>query len=200
MKAYKILNKEENHHSLQYKTGLNIDPMPFNPSGDCKPGGIYYAREDILAFLNYGPWIREVTLPDGDEEYKNPGKPVKYKAHQVILGERKTITAEVIKQLLDEGANIHAWNDLALKWAAKYGHTETVRLLLDRGADIHAYHDEALKWAATHGYTKTVKLLLDRGANIHAWDDEALRWATLCGHTETVKLLLKRGADPNVLK
>ena len=35
MNYYKILNESENHQGLQYKTGLNIDPKPFNPSGDC---------------------------------------------------------------------------------------------------------------------------------------------------------------------
>jgi len=63
MNYYKILSKDEYHYDLQYKTGLNVDPKPFNPSGNCEPGGIYFSREDILAFLDYGPWIRKVTLP-----------------------------------------------------------------------------------------------------------------------------------------
>jgi len=65
MNYYKILSKDECHHDLQYKTGLNVDPKPFNPCGNCEPGGIYFSREDILAFLGYGPWIRKVTLPKG---------------------------------------------------------------------------------------------------------------------------------------
>ena len=61
--------------------------------------------------------------------------------------------------------------------AAKNGHTETVKLLLDRGADIHAWNDYALRLAAENGHTETVKLLLDRGADIHAGNDYALRYA-----------------------
>jgi len=57
---YKILNKEEVYFGVKYHDGLNEDPRPFNPSGDCEPGGIYFAREDILAFLSYGPWIRQL--------------------------------------------------------------------------------------------------------------------------------------------
>ena len=36
---------------------------------------------------------------------------------------------------LDAGANVHAKNDEALKWASENGHTETVKILLEAGAD-----------------------------------------------------------------
>ena len=229
MKYWKITNQSEKHYDMQYRTGLNVDVLPFYPYGDCEPGGIYYSdTTHILAFLDTpsgpGKWIREVTLPEGDLAYENPGYPKKWKAHRVILGERKEITAEVIEELLDHGAKIHpvgdlalchmaeagrtdivellldrgadvhAWHDRALRWAAKYGHTDTVKLLLDRGADIHTANDWALFAAADNGHTDTVKLLLDRGADIHANNDRALRWAAGSGHTDTVELLLNRGA------
>ena len=96
--------------------------------------------------------------------------------------------------MLDRGADIHASNDGALRFAAMNGHTETVKLLLDRGADIHAVNDLALRLAAENGHTETVKLLLDRGARIHACNDNALYLAVYNGHTETVKVLLAHGA------
>jgi ankyrin repeat protein len=96
---------------------------------------------------------------------------------------------------LDRGVDIHAHNDIALRYAAYNGHTETVKLLLDRKADIHAVDDWALGAAAEHGHTDTVILLLDRKADIHADHDHALKWAARNGHTETVKLLLDRNAD-----
>jgi len=69
---YKITNKEEIHNGLQYKTRLNIDPKPFNPSDNCSGGGIYFSREHILAFTSYGPWLRKVTIPKNEEIYENP--------------------------------------------------------------------------------------------------------------------------------
>jgi len=96
---------------------------------------------------------------------------------------------EEVKKYLDKGANIHAGNDLALRWASSNGHTETVKLLLDRGANIRACNDYALRYASRNGHTETVKLLLDRGADIHADDDLAFHWASSNGHTETVKVL-----------
>lgn len=76
MKFYKITNKEEKHYDMQYKDGLNEDVLPFYPEGNCVAGGIYFSREDILAFLEYGCWLREVSLPEGEEVYENPGLPV----------------------------------------------------------------------------------------------------------------------------
>jgi hypothetical protein len=198
MKYYKILNKEECHNGLQYKDGLNEDLLPFAEKGSCIAGGIYFASKDIFAFLNYGPWLREVTIPDDAKMIKDPGgSPEKFRANKVILGPRRRVDIDAIIELIDEGADIHVNNDLAFCLAVKNnGHrTEALKLLLDRGANIHADDDCALRWAAKDGHTETVKLFLDHGASIHARKGYALRWAAENGHTETVKLLLDRGAN-----
>ena len=130
MKYYKILNEEECHRGLQLKTGLNVDPEPFNPSGDCEPGGIYFAREDIFAFLNYGPWIREVVIPEDAQVYENPGKPKKWKADKVILRERERININVIKRLIKEGANPRVCDSEPLRWAAHNKYTDIIKLLV----------------------------------------------------------------------
>ena len=159
MKNYKILNKKENHHGLQYKTGLNIDPIRFNPTGDCLKGGIYFAREYILCFLSYGCWIREVTIPEGIPVYENPGLPKKFKAPQVILGRRRKITAKVVKQLIDEGADPKGYQSLALRDAVDNDNLEMVKLLLP-GSDPKAHDSEALRNAANQNNLKMVKLLI----------------------------------------
>ena len=133
---YKILNEEETHYGLKYHDGLNEDPLPFNPSGNCEPGGIYFSREDILAFLDYGPWIRKVTIPEGEPIYENPGSPKKWKAKRVILGPRRRINFQVIKELVEEGANIHVYNDYALRWAVEKDHLDVVKFLVKEGAPV----------------------------------------------------------------
>ena len=191
MKFYKIVNPE-GHYGLIYKEGLNIDPNPFNPSGDCVPGGIYFSREDILAFLDYGTELYEVE-PVG-EIYENLGSPKKWKAHAIKLyGVGKVI--DNIEFLIKEGANVHAINDYALRWAVRNGHYEVVKLLLEYGADVHANNDYALRWAAEHGHYEVVKLLLEYKADVHASNDYALRWVVRNGHYEVVKLLLEYGAN-----
>jgi len=70
-----------------------------------------------------------------------------------------------IKDLVERGADLHAENDCALRWAADCGHLEVVKYLLERGADLHAENDWALRWAARNGYLEVVKYLLEYGAD-----------------------------------
>lgn len=70
------------------------------------------------------------------------------------------------------------------------GHTEVVRLLLNAGADVHAGDDFALREASENGHTEVVQLLLNAWADVHAKDDFALRYASALGHAEVVQLLL----------
>jgi hypothetical protein len=107
MRFYKITNEKETYFDTVYQTGLNIDLK-----------GIYFANKDILAFFYFGPWIREVTLPEGEEIHKNPGKPVEYKACRVILGERRRITIEIIEELIKQGANICVKNNYPIRLAS----------------------------------------------------------------------------------
>ena len=201
MNFYKILNSNERHHGLQFKTGLNVDPIPFKKEGSCCPGGIYFAREDILAFLYHGPWLRKVTIPTDAEMVLDPEKePEKWRASRVILGKKEKITAKVVERLIQEGADVHTQKDKALRWASNNGHLEVVKLLLEHGADIHACEEETLRWASRNGLLEVVKLLLENGADVHAQEDYALRLASYGGHLEIVKLLLEHGADVHALK
>ena len=195
MNFYKITNEEENHNGLQYKTGLNVDPLPWNPSGSCESGGIYFSREDILAFMHCGPWIRKINIPRETEVYEDPDKPKKWKAHKVILGKRRKINASVIRELLEEGSNVHASNNCAFKWASRHGHLEIVKLLVEHGADVHVGDDWPLRWASKNGHLEIVKLLVEHGADIHVVDEWPLRWARMNGHTKVVEFLLKHGAS-----
>lgn len=158
MNFYKITNEMETHRGLQYRDGLVKDIKPFCPHGDCEKGGIYFSREHILCFLSYGVWLREVTLPEGEPVYKNPGEPQKWKAHRVILGKRKKTTTAVIRRLIKEGADPKACDSYALRWAAEKGHTEIVKLMIPV-SDPKARDSEALRWAAENGHTEIVKLL-----------------------------------------
>ena len=64
--------------------------------------------------------------------------------------------------------DIHFKLDQALRWASYRGHLDIVRFLLDNGADIHASYDLALRWAAYNDHLNVSQLLLDRGANLHS--------------------------------
>ena len=71
---------------------------------------------------------------------------------------------DIVAQLLAAGADVHAFNDYALRGAARNGHPAVVAQLLAAGADVHANNDYALRWAAENGYQAVVAQLLAAGA------------------------------------
>jgi len=72
----------------------------------------------------------------------------------------KSDVAEV-EAALDAGANISAYNNIALRTAIICGDAKMVKLLLERGADIHVGVDRCMDYAKSHQYTDVVKLLED---------------------------------------
>jgi len=96
-----------------------------------------------------------------------------------------------VKSLIIEGADIHAWDDIALNEAARGGHLEVVKYLVeDCDADVHAMDDFALVLAAWGGQLEIIKYLVEEcGTDIHVWDDYVLRWAAHNGQLEVVKYL-----------
>jgi len=63
--------------------------------------------------------------------------------------------------LLAAGTDVHARDDLALRWASQNGHVEMVKVLLVAGADVHARDDYALQWASGNDHVEMVKVLKD---------------------------------------
>lgn len=107
-----------------------------------------------------------MTLPEGEEIYEDPNKNIKkFKAHKIILGPRRKINVQVIRELIAEGANIHADNDRIFRWASSNRYFKIIKLLLKAGANVHADNDSALYWASCYGHFKIVKLLLKAGAD-----------------------------------
>ena len=102
---------------------------------------------------------------------------------------------EMVKYLVENGADIHARNDNALREASRYGHLDIVKYLVENGADIHALNDEALRMASYNGHLDIVKFLVNNGANIHSLGNWALIMAIIKGHLEVVKFLVENGAN-----
>ena len=130
---YKITNKKENHHGFQYSDGLNILIDDFNndPNQSCCKGGLYFTdAENIFEFLDYGIYLREITLPTSDQNFCMVKDKNKWRANMVILGKRYELSnVDTFKLLIGKGADIHADNDYALRWSAEKGYLEVVNLL-----------------------------------------------------------------------
>ena len=92
-KLVKLTNEKENHNGFQFKTGLNEDTIPFNPTDECKKGGIYFTDiNNISNWLYYNgdvmKYCRPVTLPSDCRVYVERGK---IKADKIILDDRVEI-------------------------------------------------------------------------------------------------------------
>jgi hypothetical protein len=44
MRFFKLLSQDLAHYDFQYQEGLNVDTLPFDASGACRPGGLYYTE------------------------------------------------------------------------------------------------------------------------------------------------------------
>jgi hypothetical protein len=79
---------------------------------------------------------------------------------------------DVVKDLLDKGANVNEWyGGTALLSASSAGHANVVKLLIERGANVNTMSDRgdsALGYAAIRGHKDVMKILIDNGANIDA--------------------------------
>src|SRR5260370_31453475 len=80
---------------------------------------------------------------------------------------------EIVKALLDAGADVHDSVDAPLWWAALGHHTDTMRALIDAGA----HKDIALLEAAANGLVELVRELLRHGTDVHMGNDLPLSMA-----------------------
>lgn len=135
MEYYKITNEKENHYGFQYKNGLNILIEEFNSSSfnSCCKGGFYFTDiNNILKFVDYGCYLREVFLPTNDPNFrmiKDPSND-KWRANKIILGWRYNL-----------------WN------------VETFRLLRKKGMDTNKFVP-ILYLACNKGYYEIVKFII----------------------------------------
>lgn len=114
---------------------------------------------------------------------------------------------ELVKVLLENGADIHATNEAgenAFFEMITQGNTniEIAKILLKNGISVNSkskHYGMLIHWAAFCGRTEIVKLLLDKGADINAKDkmgNTPILRAMSQNKIETVKLLFNSGADP----
>jgi len=218
----KITNETENHNGFQYKDGLNILDKEFdnNENNHCSIGGLYFATLDhIHEFFDYGIYLRVIELPVEDCEFKMVKDETKFRANKIILKNKYLLSdvemhkkfnlniraslcwasknghLEVVKFLVEKGANVHTNIDYPHCLASENGHLEVVKFLVEKGADIHANDDYALQLASGNGHLEVVKFLVEKGANIHVNNDDVLRLASEYGRLEVVKFLVEKGAD-----
>jgi len=101
---------------------------------------------------------------------------------------------DIVKYLVENGADIHAYDDYALKWSARNGHLDVVKYLLEKGANIHADNDSVLIDSAYYGRLDVVKYLLEKGANIDVIDIDEIE------DEDIKKYLIRKRKEKSILK
>jgi len=203
---FKITNKKEKHHEFQYYNGLNelIDEFNDNPNNMCIynncyfPNGLYFTDIDhILEFLEFGVYLREVILPTDDPDFKMvQDGDNKWSANKIILGKKRNLCdVSTFEYLIDNGADILAADNCAIRWACTNRHLEIVKFLISEGANTRAKDNYSIRYASANGYLEIVQLLISNSAMVHAKDNYAIKWASANGHLDVVKVLVEAGAD-----
>ena len=157
---YKITNEKENHNGFQYQDGLNILQKEFDDDPKHFYGhGLYFMDiQNIFPYFSYGIYLREVTLPVSDPNFKMIKVENKYRANMIIFGKRHELyNVDTIKMLIDRGMKIHPFIDVALTWSAGFGYLEIVKYLVELGANIHENDDKALTISAEKGHLDIIK-------------------------------------------
>ena len=69
----RIIHPGKTHNRYEWHEGVNVDPLPFNPNGDCNPGGLYYTTPEwVLKYRHKSKelddhYIGQIQL-DADED------------------------------------------------------------------------------------------------------------------------------------
>nr|URM61925.1 ankyrin repeat domain containing protein [Mimivirus sp.] len=85
----KVLSSNFNQKGYQYNEGLNVLDKPFESTGSCVPGGLYFTNtENIFKFINYGIYLVKVTIPEDAQMVKDPDND-KWRADKIIISEKK---------------------------------------------------------------------------------------------------------------
>jgi ankyrin repeat protein len=109
-------------------------------------------------------------------------------------------SVEVMRQLIEGGADVARFGGEALLTAVRRKHIEIARILLEAGADPNATDDRssALEIAFRTGVEELVPILLASGARPDgAGFSRPLYSAAKDGKLDLLRLLLDAGADPN---
>ena len=165
--------------------------------------GVYYPPTMICAscYGSYGVLKSLIIIGANINE--------RYRNWTSLLLSASNGNSEMVKYLIDNGADFNARNDeqwTALLYAASQGSFELVKYLVENGADVNAKQNRewtVLMYASSVGTFEMVDYLVGNGADINAENLEqetALILATRHGPLEMVKYLVDNGANVNAIE
>lgn len=224
-KFYKITNKNECHNDYQYTDGLNILPDTFIENKSCGKGGFYFADvKNILKFLDFGIYLREITLPTTNPDFKMVQVDDKYKSNMIILGKKYSLfEPETFQKLINEKASLVDSKECISNFVIKhnkpaifelvkryvnfnrydFNHSHLYKACTNGCTEIVKFlaelkfnlqNETAFTSAVDNNHTEIVKIIIQNGVDIHYGKDYALKWASHFGNLDLVKFLVENGA------
>jgi len=101
---------------------------------------------------------------------------------------------QIIKCLIDCGADVHWGNDEALIIVTNHGDLELVKYLISKGANLHARKSEAFRRALQNEYSEILGYFKSIGAKISDVRDLIVHKLILVGNAPYVEHWIKKGA------
>lgn len=154
-KYFKILNNNLIMQGFQYQLGENRCSEIVE--SNTKTGLYITDGENICSYLSFGDKIAIVEIPHDAKVYKDDRQIRVNKVY--ISEILDLLNLDTWKRLIAEGVNIHAEYDYALRWYAKCGYLDVVKFLVDNGADKHAANNLALMFAKEENHKEVVDYL-----------------------------------------
>jgi ankyrin repeat protein len=166
----------------------------------------YYALQYAINWpdANLVKWLLD---KGADVELKHDGGDT---ALMLAASANGPMYTNIVRLLLERGADVRAGGNRALLNAANEADPEVVRLLLKKGADLRARDSEGntvLMYAAEGDSLEVVRILLDAGADVEAVNELGetvlMKAASVDGGRDVknrvaiIKRLLDRGIDIN---
>jgi ankyrin repeat protein/superfamily II DNA or RNA helicase len=121
--------------------------------------------------------------------------PIQYDINTDLIEACEYGDLELVKDVIELGADISTQDGLPLVMASKNGHLDIVKYLVFLGADIHARKDDAVIWACGGGYLNVVKYLVSEGADFTAQENDCLILACENGHIPVIEYLMLMGVN-----
>ncbi len=112
-------------------------------------------------------------------------------SHKHLLFAMEFDCPEMIKFMVDNGADIRADYDICMTLACRYGHIHVIAYLESQGMDIHMRNNELLAIACGYNKLSVVKYLVSRGLCIKPSDYYLIEIAAVHKRFSIVRYLLQ---------
>lgn len=191
MKYFKITNTKEIHFGFAYKTGLNIDSVPFQSNGSCCAGGLYFTTIDhIEEFYSFGCHLREVYLPTDHIDFRIVVDGNKFRANMIILGARYSLFD---KSTYKKFHLKMSRNKFLPKLASEAGLPNVLRCL-KKSIKFKRCADGAIDIASANGHTDVLDWWLTSKFQL-AYSIDSVDLASQNGHVNVLDWWVRSGLE-----